>query len=194
MNQQKEIVMANKNLFKTLAGVLLPKTNARNSERAPAYAFSSKHALAQYAATGCMNATFYASAEDQLKTVLDLVKDVPPEFVAKTALYCRSKGYMKDLPALLVAVLSVRSPGLMAEVFDRVIDDARMLRNFVQIMRSGVVGRKSLGTLPKRLVRSWFERRSDDQVFRASVGNDPSLADVIRMVHPKPSSASRAAL
>ena len=29
-----------------------------------------------------------------------------------------------------------------------------MLRNFVQIMRSGVVGRKSLGTLPKRLVQA----------------------------------------
>ena len=32
-----------------------------------------------------------------------------------------------------------------------------MLRNFVQIIRSGVVGRKSLGTTPKRLVRGWFE-------------------------------------
>jgi 60 kDa SS-A/Ro ribonucleoprotein len=61
-------------------------------------------------------------------------------------------------------------------------------------MRSGAVGRKSLGTLPKRLVRQWFDARSDEQVFRASVGNDPSLADVIRMVHPKPATASRAAL
>jgi 60 kDa SS-A/Ro ribonucleoprotein len=62
------------------------------------------------------------------------------------------------------------------------------------VPRSGVVGRKSLGTLPKRLVQSWFDRKSDDQIFRASVGNAPSLADVIRMVHPKPASASRAAL
>jgi 60 kDa SS-A/Ro ribonucleoprotein len=79
-------------------------------------------------------------------------------------------------------------------VFDRVIDDGRMLRNFVQIMRSGQVGRKSLGTLPKRLVLQWLESRSDDALFRASVGNDPSLADVVKMVHPKPASASRAAL
>jgi len=69
-----------------------------------------------------------------------------------------------------------------------------MLRNFVQIMRSGAVGRKSLGTLPKRLVLQWLERRTDEQIFRASVGNDPSLADVLLMVHPKPTSASRAAL
>ena len=81
-----------------------------------------------------------------------------PEFIARVALYARTKGHMKDLPALLTAALSVFSPGLMAEVFDRVIDDGRMLRNFVQIMRSGVVGRKSLGTLPKRLVQAWFEQ------------------------------------
>ena len=63
--------MANKGLFKSLVGKLIPQTNAVNSEFAPAYAFSPKHALAQYAATGCTNSTFYASAEDQLETVRD---------------------------------------------------------------------------------------------------------------------------
>jgi len=186
--------MANKGLFKSLVGKLIPQTNAVNSERAPAYAFSAKHALAQYTATGCMNTTFYASAEDQLETVLKLAQEVEPEFVAKVALFCRTKGYMKDLPALLCAVLSVRSPGLMAEVFDRVIDSPKMLRNFVQIMRSGQVGRKSLGTLPKRLVMRWIENRTDEQLFFGSVGNDPSLADIVKMVHPKPATKSRQAL
>ena len=93
---------------------------------------------------------------------------------------------MKDMPALLSAVLSVKGPGLLAEVFDRVIDSPKMLRNFVQIMRSGAVGRKSLGSLPKRLVEQWLAARTDEQMFRGSVGNDPSLADMIKMVHPKP--------
>jgi 60 kDa SS-A/Ro ribonucleoprotein len=190
--------VANKTLFKSMLGKLglVPATDAVNEAGGNAYSLSPKAALAQYAATGCLNATFYASASDQLATILNLCAspEVQPEFIARTALYARSKGHMKDLPALLTAVLSVFGPGLMAEVFDRVIDDGKMLRNFVQIMRSGVVGRKSLGTLPKRLVQQWFERRSDEQIFRASVGNDPSLADVIRMVHPKPKSASRGAL
>jgi 60 kDa SS-A/Ro ribonucleoprotein len=177
-----------------MVGKLLPRTNAVNEAGGVAYAFPPKHMLAQYAATGCLNATFYASAEDQLDTVLKLCREIEPEFIARTALYARSKGYMKDLPAVLCAVLSVRSPGLLAEVFDRVIDDGKMLRNFVQVMRSGTVGRKSLGTLPKRLVAQWFDSRTDDQVFRASIGNDPSLADVVKMVHPKPASPSRQAL
>lgn len=187
-------MMANKALFQTVMGVLAPKTNTLNKELAPAYAFSPKHALAQYAATGCMNATFYASAEEQLKTVLDLCETIDPEFIARTAVFCRQRALMKDMPALLCAVLAKRNAGLLCEVFDRVIDNGKMLRNFVQIVRSGVTGRKSLGTLPKRLVQKWFDARSDEAIFKASVGNDPSLADVIKMVHPKPQTPARAAL
>jgi 60 kDa SS-A/Ro ribonucleoprotein len=186
--------MANKNLFRSIVGRLSPKTDTRNEAGGVAYAFSAEHALAQYAATGCLNATYYASGEEQLERVLQLCAKVEPEFIAQAAIYARQKGLMKDLPALLCAVLSVRSPGLMAEVFDRVIDSPKMLRNFVQIIRSGVVGRKSLGTLPKRMVLQWLESRSDTQLFTGSVGNDPSLADVIKMVHPKPADPARAAL
>ena len=102
--------MANKTLFKSLVGKLLPKTDALNEERAPAYALPAKHALAQYAATGCLNHTFYASAEEQLLKVLELCAEVEPEFVAKAALFCRERGRMKDVPALLCAVLSARDP------------------------------------------------------------------------------------
>jgi 60 kDa SS-A/Ro ribonucleoprotein len=186
--------MANKSIFKSIIGKLVPQTDAANEAGGRAYRFSPKHALAQYAATGCLNATFYASAEDQLDTVLKLCEKVEPEFIARTAIYARGKGFMKDLPALLCAALSVKGPGLMAEVFDRVIDDGRMLRNFVQIMRSGAVGRKSLGSLPKRMIQQWLEKRDDAALFRASIGNDPSLADIVRMVHPKPATAAREAL
>lgn len=188
--------MANKTLFNSTFGRLIPNTDAVNEAGGRAYSLSAKAALAQYAATGCLNSTFYASAETQLQTILNLCasSEVTPEYIARVALYARTKGAMKDVPALLCAVLSVFSPGLLAEVFDRVIDNGKMLRNFVQIMRSGAVGRKSLGTLPKRLVQQWFEARSDEQIFCASVGNDPSIADVIKMVHPKPRTESRKAL
>ena len=186
--------MASKSLFKSLVGLLAPKADAVNKAGGTAYEFSTKHKLAQYAATGCLNNTFYVSAEDQLATILELCGANEPEYIAQVALFARAKGYLKDMPALLCAVLSVRSPGLLAEIFDRVIDSPKMLRNFVQIMRSGVVGRKSLGTLPKRLILQWLENRTDEQLFSGSVGNDPSLADVIRMVHPKPKDASREAL
>ncbi|HEU4386279.1 MAG TPA: RNA-binding protein, partial [Blastocatellia bacterium] len=186
--------MANKTLFRSFIGKLIPPTDAVNDERSGAYAFKPKHALAQYAATGCLNSTFYADAKEHLDNVLELCRDVEPEFIARTALYARERGLMKDMPAMLCAVLSLKDRALLARVFPRVIDNGKMLRSFVQIVRSGVVGRKSLGSAPKRLVREWFESRTDEQVFTASVGQSPSLADVIRMVHPKPASPERSAL
>lgn len=186
--------MANKNLFASLVGRLLPKTDTINEAGGKAYAFSPKHALAQYAATGCLNGTFYATAETQLETVLALATKVEPPFLAQAAVYARQKGHMKDMPALLLAILSMRDAQLFAKVFDRVIDDAKMLRTFVQIVRSGAVGRKSLGTRPKKQILAWLDARSEEALFRASVGNDPSLADVLKMVHPKPSSDRRRAL
>ena len=157
--------MANKSLFKSLVGRLVPATDASNEERAHAYALTPRQQLAQYAATGCLNATFYASAEEQLAKVLELCAAIEPEFIARTALYARERGYMKDVPALLCAVLSVRDTALLSAIFPRVIDNGRMLRSFVQMVRSGVVGRKSLGSAPKRLVREWLAARDEATVF-----------------------------
>ena len=186
--------MANKTLFKSIVGKLLPRPDAVNEAGGAAYRLSAKGALAQYAATGCLNGTYYASAGEQLDHVLALAGNVDTGFVTKTAIYARERAFMKDMPALLLAHLSVRDQDLFARAFPRVVTDARMLRTFVQILRSGAAGRKSLGSRPKRLVRAWLASRDGDQVFRASVGQDPSLADILKMVHPKPETAERRAL
>ena len=186
--------MANFNLFASVRGVLAPAATSRNEAGGLAYARRPQSALALYAATGCLNNTFYASAEEQLDYVLDLCAQVEPAFVAKTAIYTRQRGHMKDMPALLLASLTARDGEVFGRAFGRVIDNGRMLRNFVQIVRSGRIGRKSLGSRPKRLVQSWLENASVEQILSAAIGNQPSLADVIKMVHPKPADAERAAL
>lgn len=157
-----------------------------NEAGGKAYAFSPEHALAQLAVTGTLHNTFYASAENQLGDVLALANRVEPGFVAKVALYTRTRGFMKDVPALLVAYLAKTDVRLMQAIFPRVIDNGKMLRNFVQVIRSGVVGRKSFGSAPKRALHSWFGKRSPDQIFRQSLGASPSMADVIKMVRPSP--------
>lgn len=178
--------MANKNIFQTLRGKLAPATDATNEAGGRAYSLSTQAALARFAVTGCLSNTFYATAEDQLTKALELCKDVDADFIARTAIHSREKGYMKDMPALLCAVLAGRDLDRLAEVFLQVIDNGRMLRNFVQIIRSGVTGRKSLGSAPKRLIRQWFEYASERQLINASIGNAPSLADIVKMVHPHP--------
>jgi len=186
--------MGNKNLFQSFVGKLLPATNAVNREGAPAFELDPKHQLAQYAATGCFGRTFYATAGDQLEKVLELANALDAAYVAKCAVWARRRGLMKDMPALLCAVLSARDIETLERVFPAVIDNGKMLRNFVQIVRSGVTGRKSLGSAPKRMVRQWLASRPVEMIFRDSVGQSPSMADVVKMVHPKPADAERTAL
>ncbi len=186
--------MANKTLFAQKNGSKLPEANVRNEASGTAYGFSSEHALAQLSVTGCFNGVFYAEAEDMLKKVITLTNTVSPDFIARTAVYSRKYGYMKDMPALLCSVLAAKNVGLLATIFNTVIDNGKMLRNFVQIVRSGTTGRKSLGTAPRRLVRNWIQQRTDEDLFKVSVGNDPSLADIIKMVHPDPVDKRREAL
>jgi 60 kDa SS-A/Ro ribonucleoprotein len=184
--------MANKLLFPAAAQGSL-KTDSFNEAGGSAYRLSDRHALAQYAVTGCLNGTYYAGAETQLEQVIQLCARVEPEFIARTAIWCRHHGGMKDMPALLCALLAARGSDWLTVAFEQVIDNGRMLRNFVQILRSGALGRKSLGTRPKRLVQQWLNRASEQQLLAAAVGNAPSLADVVKMVHPKPAEAWRSA-
>ncbi|MBW6425631.1 TROVE domain-containing protein [Rhizobium sp. XQZ8] len=186
--------MVNKAIFKSYFGKLIPGTNAVNHESAPAYALTAREALAQYAVTGTFNDTFYADAGEQLEAVVKLAAEVEPELLAKVAIHAAEKGHMKDVPVMLLAMLSGLESDAFARAFPKVVKSGKMLRGFVQIMRSGATGRKSLGTRPKKMVQAWLESRTPEQILYAMVGNDPSLPDVIRMVHPKPKDEMRAAL
>lgn len=188
--------MANSELFSTRNSTTPAGVVTRNEAGGQAFQFPACHALAQYATTGCFGQTFYATAEDQLNEVLKYAihPDVSEEFLAKTAIYARERGCMKDMPALLCAVLAAKRSPLLEKIFPRVIDSLKMLRNFVQILRSGVTGRKSFGTTVRRLIRQWLEARTEVQLFNGSIGNNPSLADVIKMVHPHPATPQREAM
>jgi len=185
--------MANQSLFASLTSRFLPRADVVNQAGGAAYAYGPEAKLAQLAATGTLAGGFYAGGEAQLADVFAAAKAVSPEFVAKAAVYARKSGAMKDMPALLAAYLTVADPDLAVPVFKRVIDNGRMLRTFVQIMRSGQVGRSSLGTRPKRLVKEWLEQASIQSLMQAATGTSPSLADVVKMVHPAPADGARRA-
>jgi 60 kDa SS-A/Ro ribonucleoprotein len=177
--------MANKALFNKVNRSNLTVNDAGGR----AYSLKDKEALAQLVMTGTFNGTFYTEADKKVEQILELLSKLDPkdaQFVAKLAIYARQRGFMKDTPAFLTAWISKNAPELFRDVFNQVIDNGKMLRNFVQIMRSGAVGRRSLGTAPKKMVQKWLTTASVNAILATSVGNDPSLADVIKMVHPRP--------
>lgn len=193
--------MSNKKLFSnqksvksTVSKKVTKVADTVNEAGGTAYSLSDKAALAQMAMTGCFNNTYYVSEKDQLDKVLKLANKLDPKFVAKLAVYSRQRGLMKDMPAVLAAVVAGKDSELLTKIFSRVVDNPKMLRNFVQVLRSGATGRKSLGTRPKKLVQDYLNSLTDDQLFKADVGNDPSLQDIIKLVHPKPMNKQRSAL
>src|SRR5574338_56296 len=190
----KQLFSSSKSAKKSVKKLVAKVVNVVNKAGGTAYSLSDKAALAQLAMTGCFNGTFYASGEDQLKQVLALANKLPVQYVAKLAVYARQEGLMKDMPAVVAAVVAGKDSDLLSKIFPRVVDNPKMLRNFVQIIRSGQTGRKSLGTRPKKLIQEYLNSLTDEQLFRADVGNDPSLQDIIKLVHSKPENKQRSAL
>jgi 60 kDa SS-A/Ro ribonucleoprotein len=190
--------MANKRVFGSGRVSKAPTADSINAAGGVAYSMSPKHALAQLAHTGTFSDQFYTSGQDQLDTMKSMLdhEDVSPKFVGQLAIYARQRGYMKDMPSFLCAWLTTQGDegrDVLGRVFSLVIDNGRMLRNFVQMKRSGVFGSKSMGSFSKRLVQNWLTNSKPWSVFRASVGNDPSMADIIKMAHPKPTTKEEAA-
>jgi 60 kDa SS-A/Ro ribonucleoprotein len=189
--------MANKRVF-TSTGRRTPDADTVNTAGGKAYKSDSKQALAQIAATNCFNGTYYVSAEANLEiakqAALALKND--PEFLAKAAIYSRSKAYMKDMPAFIMVVLADADTKLFRKVFPFVIDNGKMLRNFVHIARSGVIGRTfnlSAGAF-RKAIQKWFAGRNGKALLKASIGNDPSMRDILRMARPKPVDNEQAAM
>ncbi len=192
--------MANKSLFASMLG-RLPKANALNEAGGLAYKLEPKHALAQVAATGTFGNAFYSTAETQLDEVLKLIDEVDDnQYLAKLALYAREKAFMKDMPAALLVALSVRDTELMHRVFDRVVDNGRVLRTVFQMVRSGQFknkagkGRVGLSSSVQRAFQRWLNTASVGKLLSASIGNDPSLRDILRMARPTPKDNARRAM
>jgi 60 kDa SS-A/Ro ribonucleoprotein len=197
--------MANKSLFASLTS-RLPRANAVNEAGGRAYKLEPKHALAQVAATGTFGNAFYSTAETQLDEVLKLIDEVDDnQYLAKLALYAREKAFMKDMPAALLVALSVRNSELMHRVFDRVVDNGRVLRTVFQMIRSGRfksnaaknkagLGRVGLSSSVQRAFQRWLNTASVGKLLSASIGNDPSLRDILRMARPTPKDNARRAM
>lgn len=162
------------------------RLTAINDAGGAAYAMSHKHALAQYALTGMLHNTYYANAAQQLNTLKQLLEKVPLEYAAKLAVYAYKNGFMKDVPVYMLAWISTRDSQMAKRIFPYIVDNGKQLRNFVSVIRSKSAGRYSFGSAMKKQINAWLTNATEHQLLAASIGNDPSLADVIKLTHPKP--------
>jgi 60 kDa SS-A/Ro ribonucleoprotein len=177
-----------------MANAPFPRADAVNEAGGRAYRLSPRHALAQVAATGTLNGVYYASADNQIDTVVALAANVEDDYLARLAIYSRERAFMKDMPAALLLLLSKRNPALFRRIFARVVDNGRVLRTLFSLLRSGRFGRKGLSHALQRAFQRWLNEASVGALLSASIGHDPSLRDVLRMARPTPPDNVRRAL
>ena len=139
--------------------------------------------------------------EAQLDELLELIDQVDDnQYLAKLAIYARQNAFMKDMPAALLVALSVRDTELMHQVFDRVVDNGRVLRTVFQMIRSGrfkdKAGKSRIGlsSSVQRAFQRWLNTASVGKLLSASISNDPSLRDILRMARPTPKDNARRAM
>jgi 60 kDa SS-A/Ro ribonucleoprotein len=178
-----------------------PQADAINEAGGKAYKLEPKQALAHVAATGTFGDTYYSTGQAQLDEVLALIEWIDDnEYLAKLALYSREKAFMKDMPAALLVALSCRDTQLTHRIFDRVVDNGRVLRTVFQMIRSGQFknaegkARKGLSASLQRAFQRWLNSASVGKLLSASIGSDPSLRDILRMARPTPTDNARRAL
>lgn len=187
--------MANAQLFQNPSAGL-PRTDTFNEAGGRAYKLPPRQALAQIVVTGTLHNTFYANAAAQLDELLAIAAEeqVDDRFLGQLAIYAREQAFMKDTPAALLLILARRNPALFQKVFDRVVDNGRMLRTMLQMVRSGRFGRKGLSASLQRAFQRWLNRASVGKLLTASIGHAPSLRDVLRLARPTPPDNGRRAL
>ncbi len=88
----------------------------------------------------------------------------------------------------------------MHRVFDRVVDNGRVLRTAFQMTRSGQfknrsgTARTGLSSSVQRAFQRWLNEASVAKLLSASIGERPSLRDILRMARPTPKDDERRAM
>ncbi len=168
-----------------------------NHEGGIAYRRSLNEQVVQVLSTNTLSNTFYIKKEQlALETVEVLMRarEKDPRFLAQAIVWARRDGLMKDVPILGLALLSGKrgvSKTLFENAFKKTILTPDDLRKFVNYIKADAIpGRVGLGGIVRDLVSAWIGDISEYHALKyGSVNSDGvTLRDIIRMVHPKPSS------
>lgn len=168
-----------------------------NHEGAPAYRRSLKEQILQVLSTNTLNDTFYVKKEQLAQETIEVLikaREKDPRYLAQAIVWARQNGLMKLVPVLALAILSGKrglSPKLFLNTFQKTILTPDDLRTFVVCIKDGnIPGRSGLGGIVREAVRQWISGISEYHAIKyGSVRSEGvTLRDVIRMVHPKPTS------
>ena len=167
-----------KSILKEKFNPVLSTADTVNHESAPAWTKPSKEMLEQFAMTGVLQQSFYATAEMHTEDALNILKANSANDIAEAIVKGRNEGFVRTFPILGLVYLSTVDTELFKQAFPKVILTGGDLGDFIDICKS----MRGFGRSIKTAISDWLDKKMDAyyaQKYRTQ------LADAIRLVRYK---------
>ena len=167
MRQTKEIVRGRHDVMNT--------ADAVNHEGEKAWSKSDAELLRQFAMTGTLGASFYATAKETTDEALELLNRADADSIADAIVIGRNDGFIRTFPLLGLVELSKKSPEKFKSVFNKIVKTGNDLIDFIELCKSV----RGLGRSIKTVISEWIKNNTNEyyaQKYRNQI------ADAIRLV------------
>ena len=173
----------------------------KNYEGAKAFVMSPEMELYTAVVTWSLNDSFYEKDGARLIRLQGLMNQCKPEFVAKLAVYARTKMYMRSVPLVLITELAKLHSGdnLVSQATSAVVNRADEITELLACyeLMNKRTGTKKLNRLSKQLQKGLtaaFNKFDEYQFAKYNRDGAIKLRDALFLVHPKAKDESQQAL
>lgn len=168
--------------------VTVMKTKTVNLAGGEAYKQTPKTELVSLLLTNMVKDQFYRPTEDTLARMRELIGGIKDKkFIAKALIYARRECGMRSITHVGAAELAQYASGQEwgASFYDRVINRVDDMSEIVAYWLNTLKGKSTLTSAMKNGMSKAFARFNAYQLAKyRGEGKDPSLVDVVNMVHP----------
>ena len=170
------------------------KETVMNHEGEKAFGMTPEMELYTAVVTCALSDKFYESKDGRMERIAALIRKVDPEFVAKLAVYTRTKMNLRSVPLFLIVELAKIHNGdsLVKRTIEKCVlraDEIMELLMCYQLRNSDGKSIKKLGKLSRQVqegLKSAFNRFDEYQFAKYNRSNlEVKLKDALFIVHPK---------
>lgn len=179
------------------------KNDVFNHEGEMAFAMTPEMELYTAVVTCSLSDNFYESGKKRLERIAELIRKVDPLFVAKLAVYTRTKMNLRSIPMFLIVELARVHNGdsLVKRTIEKTVlraDEITELLMCYQLRNHDGKSTKKLGKLSRQIqegLKSAFNRFDEYQFAKYNRHNhEVKLKDALFVVHPKAKDAEQQAI
>ena len=161
-----------------LDGKVFRGADAVNHEGSKAWSMSDKEMLKQYAYTGVLGNTFYATQKDIIDEAIDLIKRSDAKDLAESIVIGRNEGYIRSFSILGLVYLSMKDIDLFKKVFDKIILTGNDMEDFINICHTV----RGFGRGIKTAINNWLMNHVNPYY---ALKYKKQIADAVRIARPK---------